>query len=69
MEIDFDRRGVMLMEEVEVPFVAIRLDVVSDGPASQDDLDRVGVETAKFCAISKMYENSGTNVTVNWKVG
>ena len=66
MEVDFDRRGVLLMEEVEVPFVAIRLDVVSDGPASQDELDQVATETAKYCAISKMYENSGTKVTINW---
>jgi putative redox protein len=69
MEVDFDRRGVLLMEEVEVPFVAIRLDVVADGAISQADLDRVGVETAKFCPISKMYENAGTVVTVNWSVG
>jgi uncharacterized OsmC-like protein len=66
MEIDFDRRGVLLMEEVEVPFVAIRLEVISDGPASQDELNQVATETAKFCAISKMYENSGTNVSINW---
>ena len=66
MEVDFDRRGVMLMEEVEVPFKAARVHVIDDGPASDEDLQRVGVETAKFCAISKMYENSGTEVTVTW---
>lgn len=66
MEIDFDRRGVLLMEEVEVPFKAVRLEVKSDGPASQADLDRVAAETAKYCAISKLYENAGTKVEVNW---
>ncbi len=66
MEIDFDRRGVLLMEEVEVPFKAIRLSVTSDGPAEQADLDRVGVETAKFCPIAKLFENSGTDLTVKW---
>lgn len=68
MEIDFDRRGVLLIEEIEVPFVAIRMEVTADGDISQEDLDRVAVDTAKFCPISKMYENAGTKVTVNWSV-
>lgn len=67
MEVDFDRRGVLLMEEVEVPFIAIRLHVTADGPLSQADLDMVGVETAKYCPIAKLYENSGTDLTVTWQ--
>ena len=67
MEVDFDRRGVMLMEEVDVPFKAIRLDVTVDGTLSQAELDNVGSETAKYCAISKLFENSGTDVTVTWQ--
>lgn len=67
MEIDFDRRGVLLLEEVEVPFTAIRLRVTSDGPASQDELDRVAEETAKYCAISKLFERSGTNLDITWR--
>ena len=67
MEVDFDRRGVLLMEEVDVPFTAIRLEVASDGPASQDDLDRVGAETAKFCPISKLFEQAGADLTVTWR--
>ncbi|PRY26107.1 putative OsmC-like protein [Aliiruegeria haliotis] len=66
MEVDFDRRGVLLMEEVDVPFTAIRLRVTSDGPASQQDLDRVAGETAKYCAISKLYEQAGTNLDISW---
>lgn len=67
MEVDFDRRGVLLMEEVEVPFTAIRLDVIADGPASQEELDRVGAEVAKFCPIAKLYESSGTKLAVTWR--
>ena len=69
MEVDFDRRGVLLMEEVEVPFRAIRLQVTADGPASQADLDRVAEETEKYCPISKLYEQAGTDLTVNWRKG
>lgn len=66
MEVDFDRRGVLLMEEVEVPFKAIRLVVTADGSASAEDLQRVAEETDKFCPISKMFANSGTDLTVSW---
>jgi len=67
MEVDFDRRGVLLMEEVDVPFTAIRLTVTSDGAASENELAQVAAETAKFCAISKLFEKSGTNLAINWR--
>ena len=67
MEVDFDRRGVLLMEEVDLPFRAIRLMVTADGPASHTDLQSVAAETAKFCPISKLYEQAGTDLTVTWR--
>lgn len=67
MEVDFDRRGVLLMEEVEVPFTAVRLDVAADGPCSEDELQEVAAETAKFCAISKMFEAAGTDLRITWR--
>ncbi len=67
MEIDFDRRGVLLMEEVEVPFKAIRLGVTADGSASQAELDNVAIETDKYCPLAKLYINSGTDLTVTWR--
>lgn len=67
MEVDFDRRGVLLMEEVNVPFTAIRLDVAVDGPASEVEIEQVAAETEKFCPISKLYEQAGTDLTVTWR--
>lgn len=67
MEVDFDRRGVLLMEEVDVPFKAIRLTVTADGTASEEELAQVARETNKFCPISKLYEQSGTNLTITWR--
>ena len=66
MEIDFDRRGVLLQEEVEVPFKAIRLDVAASGGASLEELAAVAAETEKYCAVSKLYKNAGTDVEVHW---
>lgn len=67
MEVDFDRRGVLLMEEVDVPFPAIRLLVTVHGPASVEEIEHVAAETAKYCAISKLFEAAGTELEVQWR--
>ncbi len=64
---DFDRRGVTLEEEVEVPFVAANLTVVCDGSATQQELDQLALEVAKFCPLSKLFENAGTKLEIIWR--
>ena len=63
---DFDRRGVTLAEEIETPFQTIELKVVADGPASQDDLNKVALEVAKYCPLAKLFRNSGTIINEEW---
>ena len=63
---DFDRRGVLLTEEVNVPFPKIVLNIVSDGPATEAELQRVSTELAKFCAVSKVFREAGTEIVENW---
>ncbi len=65
-EFDLDRRGVLLQEEIEVPFKAVRLAVHCDGAASQAEIDQVAIETEKFCPLSKLFRNAGADVTVTW---
>ena len=65
-EFDLDRRGVLLQEEIEVPFKAVRLNVQCDGAASQAEIDRVAIETEKYCPLSKLFLNAGADVTVTW---
>lgn len=62
----FDRRGVLMEEEIDVPFPAVTLTVHCDGPASQEELAQVGTETSKYCAIAKLFSAAGTDLTVNW---
>jgi uncharacterized OsmC-like protein len=62
----FDRRGVLMAEEIDVPFPEITLTVNCTTPASQEELDLVGVETAKYCAIAKLFEAAGTDLNVHW---
>ena len=64
---DFDRRGVSLAEEIDVPFQRIELNVTADGPASAEELARVAAEVAKFCPLSKLYRAAGTEIVESWK--
>ena len=62
----FDRRGVLMEEEIDVPFPAITLTVNCNTAASQNEVTTVGLETAKFCTIAKLFEAAGTDLKVNW---
>jgi len=64
---DFDRRGVMLSEEVDVPFVTIKLDIIADGPATEEQLALVAAEVSKFCPLSKLFRQAGTQIIENWR--
>ena len=64
---DFDRRGVTLAEEIDVPFEAIALTITATGPASQEELDRVALETDKFCPLAKLFVAAGTRLEVTWR--
>lgn len=63
----FDRRGVLMEEEIDVPFPDITLTVNCTGPASAAELQQVGRETAKYCAIAKLFQAAGTRLEVNWR--
>jgi len=66
---DFDRRGVTLMEEIDVPFVSIDLKVQTENSVSDDDLSRLSAEVAKFCPLAKLFRESGTVINENWTSG
>lgn len=64
---DFDRRGVTLAEEIDVPFKRIELDVAISGGTSQSDLDRLAAEVAKFCPLAKLFVQAGTEIVQTWR--
>ena len=63
---DFDRRGVTLEEEIDVPFVRIELNVQTQNRLSEDDLARLQTEVAKFCPLSKLFRQAGTVIDETW---
>lgn len=61
-----DRRGVTLAEEIDVPFPKIVLNITADGSASEAELQKVSIELSKYCAISKVFRQAGTEIEENW---
>ena len=65
---DFDRRGVTLTEEIAVPFQRIEMTVEADGDVSNADLELLNAEVAKYCPVSKLFRQAGTEIVETWQV-
>jgi putative redox protein len=63
-----DRRGTQLLDEVEVPFPTIRLRINVTTNASDADMEKVKTDLRRYCPISKVIRNSGTQIDEVWNV-
>ena len=63
----FNRLGVTLAEEIDVPFEQIELVVISDGTATHDELQQVAAEVAKYCPLAKLFRGAGTVINEDWR--
>jgi putative redox protein len=68
VESTFDRRGSQLLEEIEVPFPKIRLVIDITTDASEADMEKVKADLHRFCPVSKVIRNSGTELEEIWNV-
>lgn len=68
LSVDFDRRGVMLEEDVERPFSNIVLDIDITTDATPEQMEKIKTDLAKFCPIAKVIRGSGVTITENWNV-
>ena len=68
VEAKFDRRGVELSEDIDVPFpqITTHIDVLTS--ANDEAIERVKRDLPKYCPISKVLRQSGTNVTDVWAI-
>jgi putative redox protein len=64
----FDRRGVMLEEEIDLPFPQMDVEVTVKTNASEEDIARVKQGLAKYCPLSKAIKASGTVLNENWTI-
>ena len=62
----FNKDGVSLIQEIEVPFPEINLDIAISTNASESDLVEVQKQLAMYCPIAKVIRNSGTVINENW---
>ncbi len=68
VEADFDRRGVMLQEDVKVPFPHMTLNIDIKSPNDPADFEKVKADLQKFCPIAKVIRESGTVIDENWTI-
>lgn len=64
---EFDRRGVTLSEEIDLPFKSITLKIIASGPATDEQLALVAQEVAKYCPLSKLFRQAGTELIETWQ--
>jgi putative redox protein len=63
---DFDRRGVTLSEEIDVPFERIELKIVTSNALTDEQLGALADEVAKYCPLSKLFNQAGTEIHEEW---
>ena len=62
----FDRRGTMLEEEIDVPFSEVTMDIEIDTDATEEQINMLKIDLAKFCPIAKVLRGGGVNIIENW---
>jgi putative redox protein len=67
-ESTLDRRGTQLLEEIEVPFPKIRLLINVTTDASEAAMEKVKADLHRFCPVSKVIRNAGTELEEVWNV-
>jgi len=65
---EFDRRGVTLSEEIDVPFQKITLDIAASGSVTEAELASVAAEVAKYCPLSKLFRQAGCEIVETWRL-
>lgn len=68
MDASFNRLGVTLQEEIDVPFPEIKMTINITTPASDEKLALLKDELPRFCPVDKLFSGSGTKVTTTWVV-
>jgi putative redox protein len=64
----FDRNGVNLDEEIDLPIIDITLSIDITTDASDADVAKIKSDLGKFCPVSKILRRAGTEITEIWTV-
>jgi putative redox protein len=63
-----DSIGTALVTEIDVPFPKVIIDIRLRTAASDEKIDILKRDLPRFCAVSKMLQQSGSQVKENWIV-
>jgi uncharacterized OsmC-like protein len=66
MDTGFNRLGVTLQEEIELPFTDIRLRIEATTDATDEQLEILKRDLPRYCPIAKMIEAAGTTIETEW---
>ena len=62
----FDKSGASIIEEIEVPFPEVILNINIRCNANESQFNNIKEQLKMYCPISKVITNSGTIITENW---
>ena len=62
----FNKSGASIIEEIEVPFPEVILNIDMKSNANEDQFNKIKGQLKMYCPISKVITNSGTIITENW---
>ena len=62
----FNKSGASIIEEIEVPFPEVILNIDMKSNANEDQFNKIKTQLKMYCPISKVITNSGTIITENW---
>ena len=68
VDAEFDRRGVVLAEEVEVPYPEMTLYIELTTSADEAAIEKVKEDLPRFCPVSKVIRHSGTKLDEIWTI-
>ncbi|WP_419913191.1 OsmC family protein [Hoeflea sp.] len=63
-----DSRGTRLIEPIDVPFPKVTIDIAVTTHGAPEAVERVMNDLRHHCAVSKMLQQSGTDVVEKWTV-
>lgn len=64
----FNQMGTALMEEVDVPLMEIKLHIKLTTAANDDQIAILKRDLPRFCAVSKVIRQSGTEILETWTI-
>ena len=67
-ELTYDQRGVRFIEEIDLPFREITLNIELTTAGDDAALEQVKADLPRFCPIAKAMRQSGTNIIENWNI-